>query len=567
MTGSRRRTTVRPDLCEVGLEALIVLPPLAHIVVLSSDESAVIVVPALLTRLVTPQVTQATAFHQGRPATRWRLVSAGGALCLLLLGLYLRLDGFSRSLWLDEFGTFWAVEADLITTLRRVWEFHGQSPFYYLLAWIPVHLVGESEVALRAPSLLFGCACVGLLYLSARTIGVPHAGVLAAVFAWCSGSFVRASAEARPYGLVLLTVAAAILAFQHAVLTGSRKARLLWVLAGAAVAWTHYVQYLVVTGLLLAYALFPDLRRRYRARWFVTDTVWQLGLVALCLPQALALFHRRQTLSFLDHANHLASVLVLLPFAVAIILAEAGGSKGGPWPAAVFRRTLWVTIITPVILLEAAALGGVNLLHPRYLQALVIPGVLLAAAPVPRLRPIMVCAGLLWFSVTSAAGFIQTRKLTGTYSGMGYEDWRGAVDALSTRLGRTPDAPVLYRSGFVEEDGLPLGSPPETTLAPLRSPGHERVRWKVRSLSFRWNNPARERYFEDDLGPALDQSRVFYFLGGASGFEPELYSDRFVAWVQRRWPNRFTVARTRFGWVELLTFEIPPPSHPPPEPR
>jgi len=77
-----------------------------------------------------------------------------GAFGLLALGLYFRLDSLSASLWIDEFGTFWVVEPNLTTTLLRAWQFQGQSPLYYVLAWIPIHVVGELETALRAPSLV-----------------------------------------------------------------------------------------------------------------------------------------------------------------------------------------------------------------------------------------------------------------------------------------------------------------------------------------------------------------------------------------------------------------------------
>ena len=54
--------------------------------------------------------------------------------------------------------------------------------------------------------------------------------------------------------LVLLSVALALAGFQWAVRSGSRTARAVWVLGGAAVALSHYVQYFVVVGVFISYA-------------------------------------------------------------------------------------------------------------------------------------------------------------------------------------------------------------------------------------------------------------------------------------------------------------------------
>ena len=68
----------------------------------------------------------------------------------------MRLYGFNRSLWLDEFGTLWAVEGSMGQLLERVQAFHGQSPFYYSLVWLWVNLLGESEIVMRGLSLILG---------------------------------------------------------------------------------------------------------------------------------------------------------------------------------------------------------------------------------------------------------------------------------------------------------------------------------------------------------------------------------------------------------------------------
>ena len=73
------------------------------------------------------------------------------ALCGVA-GIAFRLYGLDRSLWLDEFGTLWVVEANFASLIDRVFSFQGQTPFYYTCVWLAIQLFGESEVVLRLPS-------------------------------------------------------------------------------------------------------------------------------------------------------------------------------------------------------------------------------------------------------------------------------------------------------------------------------------------------------------------------------------------------------------------------------
>jgi uncharacterized membrane protein len=254
-----------------------------------------------------------------QPPSMRRFALFGVAFGLLVLGLYLRLDSFAASLWLDEFGTFWVVERNLKTTLLRSWQFQGQSPLYYLLAWISIQAFGESEVALRAPSLVLGFLFVGALWVCARTLAGRRAGWYAGTLGWLIVPSVQHSVQARPYALVLFSVAIAVGGFEWAVRSGRRSARVLWILGGAMVAWSHYVQYPLVVGLFVAYAMLPDLRIKYPLQRFLTDGLWQIGLVALCAPQILDLFARRQVLSWIDHANYAVFLPVLLPLAASTV--------------------------------------------------------------------------------------------------------------------------------------------------------------------------------------------------------------------------------------------------------
>ena len=126
----------------------------------------------------------------------------------------MRIAGFTNSLWLDEFGTLWTVEGNLRQTWHRAVTFHGQTPFYYLLAWVPVHTLGESEASLRLLSLASVCAATLVIW----RIGVLAHGSRACLFGaalfWLCAPAVTNSANARPYALAMVTAAIAILGFR-----------------------------------------------------------------------------------------------------------------------------------------------------------------------------------------------------------------------------------------------------------------------------------------------------------------------------------------------------------------
>ena len=138
----------------------------------------------------------------------------------------------------------------------------------------------------------------------------------------------------------------------------------------------------------------------------------------------------------------------------------------------------------------------------------------------------------------------------------------GMVNALGAEAARfwarwgfaaSRDHPlVLFRSGFVEEDVPPVGRPGEVTMAPLRSPGRPLFEWPVTSLTFRWDNPARQAYFDTVIAPAIEGRSRFFVLSPTFSAEPATYVDQFMRWVEDTWPGRFTVDALGYGSVALI---------------
>ena len=223
-----------------------------------------------------------------------------------MIGLFLRLYGMNNSLWLDEFGTLWTVEGDFLQVVRRAFSFQGQSPFYYLIVWTWVHLLGISEITLRLPSLLFGIGTVYTAYRLAGDLYDKKAGVITACFLWIAPAMVQTSVDARPYALALFMAAIMFYGFAHPTRTGSRSGRWLFIIGAAGLFSAHYLLIPIAMGIAIGYVLFPPLRGKCLPINFARDLGIQLLLVMWGFPQLVQLLGNRGRFSSLGASNYLA---------------------------------------------------------------------------------------------------------------------------------------------------------------------------------------------------------------------------------------------------------------------
>ena len=203
-------------------------------------------------------------------------------LLLVALALAARLPRFGESLWYDEvfYSTHerFATWQEILDSLLRSMA----APLYRLLLFGWVALVGDHEVVVRLPSLLFGLGSIVLTYeLARRWIDVPTAR-LAAAWLCLAPAHVWYSQEATPYALLaLLVVAAALLAARCADRSPTWAAAGLAAAALAAAFFTHYLAIVAVVPIaLLALSAPPPARRRLLAAHALA------GLAAVALVMA-----------------------------------------------------------------------------------------------------------------------------------------------------------------------------------------------------------------------------------------------------------------------------------------
>jgi len=129
--------------------------------------------------------------------------TAGIVLALILLfGLGLRLvDLGGESLWLDEGGSVYK------SGVSPKIFFRGEQPFvspplYYILLRGWINIFGDSETAVRLPSVIFGTLSILLIYLAGKEIFNRKTGLTAAVLLAVSVFNIYFSREARMYSLL-----------------------------------------------------------------------------------------------------------------------------------------------------------------------------------------------------------------------------------------------------------------------------------------------------------------------------------------------------------------------------
>jgi hypothetical protein len=479
---------------------------------------------------------------------------------IAMFGLALRLYGMNNSLWLDEFGTLWAVEGDFLQAVRRAFSFHhGQSPFYYLIVWACIHLLGISEITLRLPSLLFGIATVYIAYRLATALYGKKAGVIAACFLWTAPAMVRTSVDARPYALALFMAAVMLYGFARAVKTGDRTGRWLFITGAVGLFSTHYVLTPIAIGIAIGYIWFPTLREKYVPANFARDFGIQLLLVMWCLPQVLQLLRNRERLSWLGAPNYLAFFELIAPFIVWTLAGFFFSRR--PFGTRVQRPMTWVFllgVVAQIAFLQLLEFLGTNLLHQRYMLVILVPAVLIATIALESIPRKVLIAPLAYWLLFTGVAFAMNYKAYESFSGAGFQDWRYAVRCVKNLVRNDPKAIVLYRSGFVEEDYRLHGEDPSNaTLSPLLGPGTQPVSWNLIPLTYSWSKHGREEYFSRTVEPALRNASVFYFLTCAGCFNETTgnYPESLLAWIGKEIPGEFASEPIQAGHgITLIRF-------------
>ncbi|HEX5194873.1 MAG TPA: glycosyltransferase family 39 protein [Solirubrobacteraceae bacterium] len=170
---------------------------------------------------------------------------------LTILTFVLRFSQIHQSLFGDEGFTYQdVVGRTLPQVVRNVHTGAENSPpLFFIFAWLTAKL-GNPQVWIRLPSIVFGAATIPVLYLiGCRSVGrIP--GLIAGLIMALSPFSLYYGVEARPYATMVFWLSVSTLALLLAVDTRDRRWWALYVVAAAAAAYSHYtcIFVLVVQG-------------------------------------------------------------------------------------------------------------------------------------------------------------------------------------------------------------------------------------------------------------------------------------------------------------------------------
>lgn len=490
------------------------------------------------------------------------LVLAG----LLLLAASLRFDGLGRqSLWADE-GNSWGMAVRPLAAIGAAVSADIHPPLYYYLLNLWSQAFGTSEAGLRSFSALVGCLLVVVTYYWARRLAGLGAALAAGLLAAASPFALYYSQEARAYALVALLGAASSLAFgafwqARAGGRDGRAAAVAYVLASAALLWSHYLAILVLL-LHNIFALLLLLSLDRRGRLWPAARTWallQVAVLALYSPWLPTMLRRAGDWPAISARESLAFYLRETARLYTLGVASRGLNSWA-WlalapalpaalPAALAWRRLRPGLLGALVLAYALwpALGLwlLSLLRPAYRAKFLLLGLpayhVLAGAGViwlgrlvarlSRTTVLGMVAGLLAFApavVTSTAGLRSYYDDPSFYR----DDYRGLARFLESAAGPA-DAIILNAPGQVEVFSYYYRG--QATLYPLPR-----------------QRPIERGQIEAELSEvARRHERAFAVLWATAESDPLSY---IGTWLDL---NAYKARDTWYGNVRLVAYEMP----------
>ena len=416
---------------------------------------------------------------------------------LVAASLLLRTGELGRPLWMDE-GIAVGLAAHPLREIPGLLRLDGSPPLYYLLLHLWMDVVGRSELAVRALSLLCALLAVPAARWAGAAAGGRRTGWTLAVLVACVPFLTRYAQEARMYALVVLLGLLCLGCFVRAYVRRERAYRLPFGVTLAALLYTHGWATLLGAGLAAAFALVLREAAPAERRGLLRDGALGFAVAgALALPWLSTLvFQAGHTGApwatspspgaLLDApaqvlGGRLAALLVLVLAGVALVpWVRAGGTARVLVPALAAAAAVpvlagWLlsqlipawdgrylaVVVAPALLLAALGLArirGPALAGLVVLVALWAPagaagassdGALLARQAAPLLRPGDLVVSTAFAQVPLLAYYLPPGLRYATTLGASPDpdvvDWRDVVERLGRRSARRELAPLLRR--------------------------------------------------------------------------------------------------------------------------
>ncbi|MBN1642435.1 MAG: glycosyltransferase family 39 protein [Anaerolineae bacterium] len=494
---------------------------------------------------------------------------------LLLFAVALRAANLTtQSLWADEGNSVRLSERrlPLIIDAARA-DVHP--PGYYLLLWGWVRVFGQSEIAVRALSVVVGTATVWMVYLLGTRVWTARTGWLAAFCAAVSPFQVQYSQEVRMYILVAFLAAATLYALVRWLEASASAGQMGWgwgvtyVAAAAAGLWTHYsfpIVLVAVNAAVLCWLLASrgrgesanGVKGRNALQWaglqvaaLVLFVPWlpiawarisAYGAISRSTPlvqvagQWLKLLSVGESVATDDLAKWMTvGIAGLAVFGIWSGLGSLSRLRAGEWRS-VAALGLTLVTVAPVVMMASLELAGRSAYRPKFFlvaspafSVLVGAGISLLERPSDAGRTM---ANRLWLLLgIGLVGLASARSLRNYYADPAYarSDYRTIAATVSAEASAG--------------DGILLNAPNQ---------------WEVFTYYYRGDLPVyplcRSRPpVGDDVHAELEEiaaahDRLYVVLWALDESDPERIVER---WLQQ---HAYKLSDTWYGDVRLATY-------------
>lgn len=396
---------------------------------------------------------------------------------LLLAALAFRLPQIHDSLWLDELHTGWTIQEDVQQVAERA-RMGNNHPTYFYLPYATTRLFGDTEFAIRLPSLLAGLAAIFTGYCLVRywTQSIASAATSAGLLV-IDPHFLFYALEARPYALIQW------LGLIHAALfvnwmvrsrddaPDSQQPRWLavaWTVTAALLFYLHYTSILLLL-VELPIALFWLTNRQENRRFLIAWCAF-LGLTCFAIPSVLDIYSRRTAWTefiAIPRVANLWTVFPLTPYLGPTVLMwfaslflkrpDDGETDREIVPHRV-RELLLIGLLFALPVLLAFAITRMDIARlflRRYLIVvsglpMLFVGLLIGRIGWQRFRVAAACVVLI-VAACFVGPFVEWRY-DGRFVRRSREDWKAAVAAVKAEA---EENDVVYvASDLIESDLL-----------------------------------------------------------------------------------------------------------------
>jgi uncharacterized membrane protein len=271
----------------------------------------------------------------------------------ILVGLGLRL-AVTRGIWLDEAISIHQARLSLHDLFRTLYYGDRQPPLHDLVLWFTIRAFGHGEFAVRLPSLIAGTLVIPVLYELGRELYDRRTGLVAAAFAAVSPVLIWYSQEVRMYEFVALFGLLALLMQLRVVRNASMLNWAGYILATAALLWSHYFGLVVIAVQQLVFiaVLVHRMRNGQPVKRLALGFAYSAAVLAMQLVPLLV-FAVHQYHSTTGAAGSPSGTYDLLSFYA--VLANMAWALWGYQPNA---TTVLLSAMWPLFLLGSLVLLG-----------------------------------------------------------------------------------------------------------------------------------------------------------------------------------------------------------------